>query len=173
LRSELSRQCGSAEVVGEKILDANIGVAGDLILCSHVFYYIESSQWMATLERLVSWLSSKGVLVLAVQNQDTDCMRMLQHFFGRRFLVSSLARQFEAERAGLCQVRIETVPAQVMTPDFGSAYAIAEFMLNLLPLPDPPSRDDLGEYVRANFERVDGSFRFSCNQDFVQISRTN
>ena len=173
LRSELSRQCGSAEVVGEKILDANIGVAGDLILCSHVFYYIESSQWMATLERLVSWLSSKGVLVLAVQNQDTDCMRMLQHFFGRRFLVSSLARQFEAERAGLCQVRIETVPAQVMTPDFGSAYAIADFMLNLLPLPDPPSRDDLGEYVRANFERVDGSFRFSCNQDFVQISRTN
>jgi hypothetical protein len=45
-----------------------------------------------------------------------------------------------------------------VTPDFESAYAIAEFMLNLLPIPDPPSRNNLGEYVRANFERVDGSF---------------
>ena len=173
LRSELMRQCLGAEVVGERILDAKIAVAGDLILCSHVFYYIDVSQWMATLERLVSWLSSGGVLVLAVQNQDTDCMRMLQHFFGRRFLVSSLAREFEEERAGLCQVRIETVPAEVVTPDFASAYAIAEFMLNLLPIPDPPPRDNLAEYVRANFERADGSFRFSCDQDFVQISRSD
>jgi SAM-dependent methyltransferase len=173
LRSELTRACPAAEVVGEGILDAKVSAAGDLILCSHVFYYIDASEWMATLEQLVSWLSSGGILVLVVQNQDTDCMRMLEHFFGRRFLVPSLARRFEAERGGSYQVRVETVPAQIETSDFASAYAIAEFMLNLLPIPDPPARHDLGEYVRANFERADGSLRFSCDQDFVQIRRSD
>ena len=52
-------------------------------------------------------------------------------------------------------------------------YAIAEFMLNLLPIPDPPTRHDLGEYVRANFERADASLRFSCDQDFIQIRRSD
>jgi hypothetical protein len=93
LRSELMRACPSAEVVGERILDAKVSAAGDLILCSHVFYYIDASEWMATLEQLVSWLSRGAILVLVVQNQDTDCMRMLEHFFGRRFLVPSLARR--------------------------------------------------------------------------------
>ena len=61
--------------------------------------------------------------------------------------------------------------AHVETRDFPSAYAIAEFMLNLLPIPDPPARHALEDYVRARFERPDGSFRFSCDQDFVQIWR--
>ena len=68
-------------------------------------------------------------------------------------------------------MRVETVSAHVETSDFPSAYAIAEFMLNLLPIPDPPARHALEDYVRARFERPDGSFRFSCDQDFVQIWR--
>ncbi len=171
LRSELKRACPTAEVIAEKILDAKIGAAADLILCSHVFYYIDVAEWLPNLNRLASWLSSGGVLVLVVQNHDTDCMRMLEHFFGRRFLLSSLARQFEEECGGAYQVRVETVSAHVETRDFPSAYAIAEFMLNLLPIPDPPARHALEDYVRARFERPDGSFRFSCDQDFVQIWR--
>src|SRR6266705_2489194 len=84
LRSELKRACPTAEVIAEKILDAKIGAAADLILCSHVFYYIDVAEWLPNLNRLASWLSSGGVLVLVVQNHDTDCMRMLEHFFGRR-----------------------------------------------------------------------------------------
>ncbi len=37
LRSELTRACPAAEVVGEGILDAKVSAAGDLILCSYVF----------------------------------------------------------------------------------------------------------------------------------------
>ena len=171
LRRELEGACPTAEVIPEKILDAKISTAADLILCSHVFYYIDAAEWLATLKRLASWLSSAGVLVLVIQNHATDCMRMLDHFFGQRFLVSSMARQFEQQCGGVYQVLLETIPAHVETSDFPSAYAIAEFMLNLLPMSDPPARHALEEYVRAQFHRSDGSFRFSCNQDFVQIRR--
>src|SRR5439155_1439083 len=144
--------------------DAKVGAAGDLILCSHVFYYNDDSEWLPNLERLVSCLSSSGVLVLVVQNHDTDCMRMLEHFFGRRFLLASFARQFQKGCGESYQVLVETVPAQIETTDFASAYTIAEFMLNLLPISDPPARGALEEYVRARFERAKGSFRFSCDQ---------
>jgi SAM-dependent methyltransferase len=171
LRSELKRACPTAEIIPRQNSGRQIGAAADLILCSHVFYYIDAAEWLPSLERLASWLSSGGVMVLVVQNHDTDCMRMLEHFFGRRFLVSSLARQFQEERGGAYQVLVETVPAHIETPDFPSAYAITEFMLNLLPMPDAPARHALEEYVRARFERPNGSFRFSCDQDFVQIWR--
>jgi hypothetical protein len=46
-------------------------------------------------------------------------------------------------------------------------------MLNLLPMREPPSRDTLAEYVRANFQRANGAFQFSCDQDFVRISRSD
>jgi hypothetical protein len=94
----------------------------------------------------------------------TDCMHMLDHFFGQRFLVSSLARQFQEKHGSDYDVRIDTSPAYIETPDFPSAYVIAEFMLNLLPVPDPPPRRALEEYARAHFERPNGS-RF----DFLAI----
>jgi SAM-dependent methyltransferase len=171
LRHELQRACPTADLIPEQILNAKIETAGDLILCSHVFYYIDASEWMRTLERLASWLTPGGLLVLVVQNHNTDCMHMLDHFFGQRFLVSSLARQFQGERSRDYDLRIDTSPAHIETPDFPSAYVIAEFMLNLLPVRDPPPRRTLEEYVRAHFERPDGSVRFSCDQDFIQIRK--
>ena len=171
LRHDLQGACPTAEVIPEQILNAEMETTGDLILCSHVFYYIDASEWMRTLARLASWLAPGGLLVLVVQNHDTDCMRMLNHFLGQRFLVSSLARQFREERSGSYDVQIDTSPAQIETREFPAAYVVAEFMLNLLPLPDPPARLALEEYVRAHFERPDGSFRFSCDQDFIQIRK--
>src|SRR5262249_54855491 len=171
LRHDVERACPTATLIPEQILNAGIETTGDLILCSHVFYYIDAPEWMPTLARLASWLAPGGLLVLVVQNHDTDCMRMLDHFFGKRFLLSSLARQFREEHPVAYDVRIDTSPASIETADFRSTYVIAEFMLNLLPIPQPPRRRDLEEYVRAHFERPDGSFRFSCDQDFVQIRK--
>ena len=171
LRDDLERACPTAEVIPEQILNAEIGTTGDLILCSHVFYYIDTSAWMRTLARLASWLAPGGVLLVVVQNHNTDCMNMLDHFLGKRFLVSSLARQFREERRSSYDLQIDTSPAKIETPDFPSAYIIAEFMLNLLPIPNPPLQRALADYVRVHFERPDGSFRFSCDQDFIQIRR--
>ena len=171
LRHDLERACPTAEIIPEQILNAKIGTAGDLILCSHVFYYIDTSEWMPTLARLASWLAPGGVLLVVVQNHGTDCMSMLDHFLGRRFLVSSLARQYQEERRSSYDLRIDTTPATIETSDFSSAYAIAEFMLNLLPIPRPPAQRALADYVRAHFARPDGPYRFSCDQDFIQIRK--
>jgi hypothetical protein len=64
---------------------------------------------------------------------------------------------------------LEKVPAHVATPDQESAVAIAEFMLNLLPMPEPPTRKALEDYVTGRFAQP-GGFRFSCDQDFLRIA---
>lgn len=169
LRAELKKNCPQIEVLPESILNAKIADSGDFVLCSHVLYHIDSAEWMFTLERLVSWLSGDGVLVVVLQHHKSECMRMLQHFFGRSFDLTALARTFQAEKGDWYEVAIETVPAYVTTLDFNSAYTIAEFMLNSLPISHPPTRSDLEKYVQKYFTCRDGGFRFSCDQDFLQI----
>jgi SAM-dependent methyltransferase len=169
LNTELRRICPRAQVLGVKILEAEPAARGDLILCSHVLYYIDRSEWMATMDRMASWLAPEGTLVIVLQNHETDCMQMLQAFLGQRFDLSALGREFAAKHRDQYQVERHVVAAQVMTSDFDSAYTIAEFMLNLLRMPKPPARISVEDYVRKHFAAPGGSFRFSCDQDFLVI----
>ena len=169
LCEELRDTCPSASVHQEMILAAQPAAKGDLVLCSHVFYYLERADWVRHLERLVSWVSPEGVLAVIMQNHETDCMQLLEHFFGQRFSLSELATIFRDAWGDRYRIDVETVPARVATTDFAVAYTIAEFMLNLLPMPHPFARRALEEYVRRHFTTSTGSFRFSCDQDFLQI----
>jgi hypothetical protein len=169
LCEELRHTCPSASVHQEVILAAQPTAKGDLVLCSHVFYYLDRAEWIQHLERLVSWVSPEGVLAVIMQNHETDCMHLLEHFFSQRFSLSELATIFQEYGGDRYQIEVETVAAQVTTTDFEAAYTIAEFMLNLLPMPRPFTRSALEEYVRRHFTTATGSFRFSCDQDFLQI----
>ena len=169
LCDELRRTCPTAAVLPETILKAQPAAKGDLVLCSHVFYYLDKIAWMQHLQQLVSWVSPTGALVVVLQNPGTDCMRMLEHFFGKRFNLSELATTFQATWGERYQVNVETVPAHIETTDFAVAYTVAEFMLNLLPMSQPPSRHALQEYIRQHFAASGGRFRFSCDQDFLHI----
>lgn len=169
LRAELGRSCPSAEILPGRILDAVPSSQGDLVLCSHVFYYLEQPTWMEHLERLASWLAPQGLLVVILQNEQTDCMRLLDHFLHHRFQLAELARRFREQEGVSYEVEVETVAAHIATADLEAAYLIAEFMLNLLPMPDPPARRDVEEYVRTRFADPAGGYRFSCDQDFMQI----
>jgi Methyltransferase domain len=169
LCEELRHTCPTAEVLPETILAAQPPTPANLVLCSHVFYYIAGADWMRHLDRLASWVAPRGVLVVVLQNHRTDCMRMLDQFFRQRFDLSELGSRFQTARGDDYDVEIETVPAHVATADLDAAYTVAEFMLNLLPMPHPPTRSELEEYVRKQFADPAGGFRFSCDQDFLQI----
>jgi SAM-dependent methyltransferase len=169
LCQELRQSCPEAQVLPETILAANPPASADLVLCSHVFYYIDGAEWMPHLDRLAAWIAPGGVLVIVLQNHQTDCMRLLEHFHGRRFDLSHLTARFEAARGDRYSIELQTVPARVATPDLDSAYTVAEFMLNLLPMPDPPARRDVEAYVREQLADPTGGFRLSCDQDFLQI----
>lgn len=170
LRDKLQVSCPTAEILPLPITASKPRTQADFVLCSHVFYYIDRSLWAENLQSLAGWLGLNGVGVVALQNHETDCMRMLRHFTGKEFDLDVLARKFADDMHGTFDTRITTVEAHIQTNDFASAYTIAEFMLNLVPLQRLPQRKELEEYVHSRFFN-DGRYRFSCHQDFLRIQR--
>jgi SAM-dependent methyltransferase len=167
LNADLMLACPRAEILSVPILKADPGRVADLVLCSHVLYYIPQSDWETHVQHMASWLVPAGALIIVLQNPDTDCMRMLDHFLGRHFDLGQVADM--VARDGRYHAKRHLVPAHVTTSCPDEAYTVAEFMLNLLPITQPPSREALKEYVMKNFRTPEGEFRFSCHQDFLVI----
>jgi hypothetical protein len=96
-------------------------------------------------------------------------MTMLEHFFGHRFDLGGLADAFRAKHGNRYDVTTTLDLAHVETSEPATAYTVAEFILNLLPISRPPARSDLEAYVAKHFATDDGSHRLSVHQDFLQI----
>jgi SAM-dependent methyltransferase len=171
LLAQLQRVIPQADTIGTSILEAGPKAQGDFVLCSHTLYYIPADEWLAHLERLVSWMSPTGVAVVILQNRGTDCMTMLEHFFGHRFDLGRLAEAFRDTHGDRYDVSTTLDQAHVETSDPTDALTVAEFMLNLLPISRPPARRDLEAYVAQHFMTADGGYRLSVHQDFLQIRR--
>jgi len=121
LLSQLQHAIPWAEAIGEPILVANPSGQGDLVLCSHTLYYIPEEQWLVHLEHLVSWMSPRGVTVVVLQNGDTGCMAMLEHFLNLR----ALADAFRAKHKDRYHVAITLDQAHVDVPDATVAFTVA------------------------------------------------
>lgn len=169
LRDQLQQTLPTAEAIGLPILAAQPAVQGDLVLCSHTFYYIPPEDWLAHLERLVSWMAPAGVTIVVLQHRESGCMNMVHHFFGHRFELRRAADAFQAKHGNRYDVVTTLDPAHVETPDLGKAYTVAEFMLNLLDMTCAPTRQDVEAYVQANFATPAGGYRIPVHQDFLQI----
>jgi hypothetical protein len=169
LRNQLQQTLPTVEAIGLPILAAQPTVQGDLVLCSHTFYYIPPEEWLVHLERLVSWMSPTGVTIVVLQYRESGCMNMVHHFFGHRFELRRTADAFRAKHGDRYDVVTTLDPAHVETPDLDKAYAVAEFMLNLLDIKSAPTRQDVEAYVQTNFSTSEGSYRIPVHQDFLEI----
>jgi len=170
--TQLKKNCPAVEVQHRTILDAHLpSGSADLILCLHVFYHIVQEKWMANLEQLASWLSPNGVLVVAMANHESQCMKIYEHFYKLEADLTALAQPFEQKKGDEYDVVVEPIPLNVRAPSFQDAYTLAEFMLNPPPTSIAPSRHALEEYVRQYFTCPEGGYCFSCDQILLQIRR--
>ncbi|MCW5796834.1 MAG: hypothetical protein KIS97_21065 [Nitrospira sp.] len=117
----------------------------------------------------MSWMAPGGVTVLVLQHRESGCMNMLHHFFGHRFELRQTMEAFRAKHGDRYDVTMTMDPAHVETPDLAKTNAVAEFMLNLLDLANPPTRCDVERYLKTHFAQPNGSFKIPVNQDFVEI----
>jgi len=171
LARELHVRCSVTTILECSLDEAMPETLADFILCSHVFYYLPQGDWLRSLEKMAGWLAPDGLLAVAIQNPSTDCMKMFRHFIGKRFDLAGLGAEFSAKHSRFA-TSVVTVPATIRTTSAEEACLIAEFMLNLLPLSNPPRWVDMESYVKSNFNR--GSvFQFSCDQDFLLVQGTN
>jgi hypothetical protein len=169
LLKQLQQAVPAAETIGQPIMAAHPAAKADLVLCSHTLYYMPGEEWLAHLERLVSWMSPTGATIVVLQYRESGCMNMVHHFFGHRFELRRTADRFREKHGDRYEVVATLDPAHVVTPDMTKTYAVAEFMLNLLDITTPPLKEDVERYIEANFSCRDGGFRIPVHQDFLEI----
>jgi SAM-dependent methyltransferase len=169
LRERLALSCPGTRTLPQTILEAQPEVKGDFVLCSHVFYYLDDEAWDENLDRLTSWLTPGGILVLIMQNPTSDCMQMLRTFFGRRDGLDDLMRRFQKSAPSHFSAWIDTVPCHINAPDLETAYKVAEFLVSTRPDGCRLERAALESYVASKFRLPNGNYRFSCTQDFLVI----
>ena len=171
LCEQLKITCPTATIISQSVDEAQINEKADCIVCSHVFYYIPKDLWLVTLEKMTSWLNEDGILVLILQNYQTDCMKMIYKFLGKYYNLSALKDRFLKIHNQDFQGRIESIPATVTVDDFPPAYTICEFMLNCFTIPKPPPlRKDIETYIKNNFQ-IKQTYVLSCHQDILIIKK--
>src|SRR5262245_24334159 len=159
LLKQLQQAVPAAEAIGQPIMAAQPAAQGDLVLCSHTFYYLPAEDWLAHLERLVSWMSPTGVTIVVLQHRESGCMNMVHHFLGHRFELRRTADMFRMKHGNRYEAVTMLDPAHVVTPDLAKTYAVAEFMLNLLDIQDAPRRREVEAYLEANFVSPEGGYQ--------------
>jgi Methyltransferase domain len=169
LLKQLEEAVPVAEAIGQPIMTAQPPAQGDLVLCSHTFYYIPAEEWISHLERLVSWMSPTGITIVVLQHRESGCMNMVHHFFGHRFELRRTADVFRAKHGNRYEVVTTLDRADVVTPDLTTTYAVAEFMLNLLTMERAPTRREVEGYLQTHFASSQTGYRIPVDQDFLQI----
>ncbi|MGK5640703.1 class I SAM-dependent methyltransferase [Streptomyces sp. URMC 126] len=175
MREALLRACPGATVVAEPVERAEPGVRADLVLLSHVLYYLPEEEWPDVLDRVFDWVAPGGTLVVLLQNPDNACMRMVRHFTGARFdLRPATRRLLERQGGRVAERSVETLDNAYRTADPREALETAEFMINVPGLRDLdplPSRADLAAYVEKHFARPDGTYAIGHAHDVLRVRR--
>jgi len=171
LCAELTLACPTARVVGSAIVDFRPDEPADFVLCSHVLPYIPRDRWQANLSAAASWLAPGGLLAVLVQNRDTDCMNLLHRFRGLRYDLAAAGEMFRAARGDEFDVRRLTDAACIAVGDLDTACRIAEFLLNVGPMTDPPPMTEVREHLATRCGDGKGGIRLSCDQDFLLVRR--
>jgi len=170
LRAELARRCPEAEIVEAPIGEARIASSADFVLCSHVLYYIQQSDWTDTLERLTSWLGAYGAAVVLLGNSNADVIALPREFFGRSIDLAPAVQEFKARHDDF-EIVTHTLNCEVVVDDLESACTLTRFFLS--DYPDwgrNVTRRRVEDYVRSHFTDPRG-YRLSVDQDALSLRR--
>ncbi len=146
----------------------------NLVVQSHVKYYIPLEEWEINTERMISWLAPDGCLVEVLQSKDSDFQIMIAEFLGQEYVreLRQFAEQYDCTRK--IKIEVETKDAWVSCPCLEMMLGVAIFMINNVPPhvlknhPNLPTRKQLAKWIHQNYYSSKGIYQMSCGQDFVQ-----
>ncbi|WP_439675561.1 class I SAM-dependent methyltransferase [Embleya sp. MST-111070] len=177
MRDALRLAYPEAEVLSDPVETAEPPALADFALCSHMFYFLPESQYLPTVRRMLRWVRPGGELVLALQNPDNECMRLVRHFFDIRFDLAPTASALQAGHEDLVEsCTLETVPVRFHSDNLADTLAVAEFMANVPDLAQRetrPTQKALEQYVLEHFADPTGTgFTVAHDHDIVHIKRS-
>lgn len=174
LLPELATAGKNVAILDQSILEAMLPQASaDLVLCSHVLYYIPQSEWDEIMKRLLYWTRPGGRIIIILQAEDTDCMKFFKKLRNEEFPILRFMDNF-AHSGTAHSVDVLRQSSTIRSQSREDLELILEFLLNLTPFENDaplPSKQDLYQFIGTLPQSEAGEYRMSCDQLFCVITK--
>lgn len=170
----LRGQFENARVIISPIEDLVFDERFDVILFSHVLYYLPEEKWLEVCTKLHSMLSQRGELLIVLNSDSGDWWRIVNHFWdemrdhiGFHYIPSTT---FKKELSKLGSVRVHSYRYQ-MWIDPGATWC--EFVgKQILEIFDDSvlaaNEQRFAEFAKA-FKQIDGSYVLDMRAEIIRV----
>lgn len=125
----LKRRCPNFKIINDVWEHADLGQERhDFILCSHVLYYIEESNWLATVEKMFDHLSEGGCIVIVLQSPIGEVAAFFKQFTSYDVNILELWRDL-IRRYGDDAIEVRYFQNEIWTEDLKEMVTIGLFLL--------------------------------------------
>jgi len=163
------RRCPSFTVYNDIWEKIDLGAKRfDLILCSHVLYYIEEGHWLSTIDKMYRHLEEKGRLVIVLQSPIGQVADFFNQFTRYDVNVIELWRDL-IQRYGDDAVDVRYFMNEIYTENLDDMVTIGLFLLL-----DPKFKQQEPE-IRQYFEKhhkVAGGYRITQDDITLVVKKT-
>jgi 2-polyprenyl-3-methyl-5-hydroxy-6-metoxy-1,4-benzoquinol methylase len=135
----------------------------DLIMVSHVLYYVELSKWMEVAELCYNSLHPGGVMVIVLSGAKLGKADLMHHFSGRSIDIDSYVEKFSYP------VEIFISNESFYAYDLNTILHIAGFLL--CDVNTYTTKKELINYLIENHQVDENLFKISTQQEFIVIEK--
>ncbi|MHA1292031.1 MAG: class I SAM-dependent methyltransferase [Promethearchaeota archaeon] len=139
----------------------------DLVLCSHVLYYIKREFWLDIITKMKGFLDDNGILVILLQSKDGEFQRFFNIFSGDKYNIDPIALNHELNTINL-KTQIHHFKITFKTKDFKEFLEILYFLLLDRKENLKKKEELLIRYINSHFKR-NGYYLLTQDIDMILI----
>lgn len=155
--------------INKSISDISLQPASyDLVLLSHVLYYLPSSQWINIIRKCYKSLTDSGVMVVVLGGDEEAKGELIYHFGKKKLPTNQLAQQC-AKIFGYNNVDFFASNESFVSSSFLAMLHIAAFMLADAGL--TATYAQLESYINKHFFRQKKHYEMTTIQKYIVIKK--
>ena len=161
----------NAQLYSAPIQEVSLPPEADVVLVSHVLFYIEAGDWPDFLAQCASFLVCGGLCLVLMQNRATDYMKMLDSLGLPHDHLDRITNSEMAANAGFRIDSFETIPSRVCADTEDDLVTIGAFMLNCVRGWQPLTRQELLELTFSCVGQRTFPMFVDCSQDLLVLRK--
>lgn len=142
----------------------------DLVLLSHLLYYINREEWLSVIKNAYDSLQPNGIIAIVLSGDQKTKAHLIQYFGGEMIDIDGLIKEcFEVY--GKNKVDIYSSDEDILTLDIDAMLHIAGFFLYDVGI--TCDSESLVSYLKKHCQlnKSDGRYVMSSNQKFILIHK--
>lgn len=169
--AEAARRLPQARIIRAKIEDAQFDFLADVVLISHVLYYVEPDKWPEILLKCSAALNPGGIIIILLQSPESDYMKIFDVFGIRHQNLNQILSDELHKQTGMKVELFDSIKSVVKCRNETDVVKIGEFMLNCRSGWKPFPAKKLIEVTKGVVGQTDLPMQISCDQDILVLSR--